>query len=271
MDPITINYGIRNNEYGNRYVKILFLILLCINVLYSDTVKVYLYAPEININNFKSLKISFDAYLSAFGNYELQPFSDKTTFEKYLKKKNSIVILSSWHYREIAKKYNLEAMLVAQKKGSISDRKILVGQKNISLKGVVTSAYDKEYTNELLSGMTKENSKELSILRVPKEIDALMSVGFGMSKFALVSKDSFTLLQNINPVLSRDLKTYYESEPEYRMFMACNEADKEENRVVTIFKNMEQTDKGKNILNMIGIDRLVVFNVQNLEPRGDEQ
>ncbi|WP_295052417.1 hypothetical protein [Sulfuricurvum sp.] len=250
-------------------MKIVFLILLFANILFAESVKVYLYTPEINTNNFKSLKISFDAYLSAYGNYELQPFSDKETFEKYLKKKSSIAILSSWHYREIAQKYNLEAMLVAKRKGSITDRKILVGQKNTLLKGVVTSAYDLEYTHELLNAITKNNSKELSILRVPKEIDALMSVGFGMSRFALVSKDSYTLLQHINPVLSKNLKIYYESEPEYRMFLASNEIDKEDNRVVTIFKNMELSDSGKNILNMLGIDKLVFFNTANLEDAGD--
>lgn len=244
-------------------MKILFLILLFTHILFSDNVKVYLYTPEINVNNFKSLKMSFDSYLSVYGNYELQPFSDKETFEKYLKKKNSIAILSSWHYYEIAKKYNLEAMLVAKKRGSTTDRKILVGQKNSVLKGIVTSAYDKEYTGELLSTITKNNAKELSVLKVPKEIDALMSVGFGMSKFALVSKDSFSLLQTINPVLAKDLKIYYESEPEYRMLLVCNEIDKEESKLISVFKNMELTNNGKNILNSIGIDKLVVFNVEN--------
>jgi hypothetical protein len=252
-------------------MKILFLILLFINILFSDSIKVYLYSPEININNFKLLKANFDAYLSTYGNYELQPFSDKKTFENYLKKRNSMVILSSWHYREIAKKYNLEAMLVAQKRGSITDRKMLVGQKNTLLKGVVTSAYDEEYTRELLGNITKNRSKNFSILRVPKEIDALMSVGFGMSKFALVSNNSFILLQMINPVLAKDLKIYYESEPEYRMLLACSDMDQESMKLVSIFKEMELSEDGKNILNMIGIDKLVGFNEQNTENIGDTQ
>ncbi|MDD2781439.1 MAG: hypothetical protein PHR02_07840 [Sulfuricurvum sp.] len=207
-------------------MKLLSLILLVVTTLCAENTKVYLYTPEINVNNFKSLKTSFDTYLSTYGEYEFQPFSDKETFEKHLKKRESIVILSSWHYREIGKKYNLEAMLVAKHKGSITDRKILVGKKNMILKGVVTSAYPKEYTNELLNTITQENAKALSVLKVPKEIDALMSVGFGMSKFALVSKDTFEHLQIINPVLSKELKIYYESVPEYRMLLACNAAEK---------------------------------------------
>lgn len=250
-------------------MKTLFLILLFANVLFSDTIKVYLYTPEININNFKSLKINFDTYLSTYGDYELQPFSDKETFEKYLKNKNSILILSSWHFREIAQKYNLEAMLVAQKRGTTTDKKILVGQQSTSLKGVVTSAYDSEYTKQLLNRITNNRSKDLSILRVPKEIDALMSVGFGMSQFALVSRDSFILLQAINPILSKNLKIYYESEPEYRMLLACDYKNKEVNRVVSIFKDMSLSSNGKNLLNMIGIDKLVLINPLDIENIGD--
>jgi hypothetical protein len=250
-------------------MKMIFLILLFAHTLFSDGLKVYLYTPEININNFKSLKVSFDAYLSAYGDYEFQPFSDKKTFEKYLKKKNTVVILSSWHYREIAKAYNLKAMLVAHKKGSSTDKKILVGQKNIPLEGIVTSAYNKEYTNKLLLTITKNRSKALSVLSVPKEIDALMSVGFGMSRFALVSKDSFTHLQNVNPVLSRDLSIYHESVPEHRMFMACNEIDEEKMGLLSVFQEMSLSERGKNILNMIGIDELVLLSSKNQDNAGD--
>ncbi len=250
-------------------MKTLILILLFATLLFSDGLKVYLYTPEININNFKSLKMSFDAYLGAYGNYEFQPFSDKKTFEKYLKEKNAVAILSSWHYREIAKAYNLKAMLVAQKKGSTTDKKILVGHKNIPLEGVVTSAYNKEYTNKLLLTITKNRSKALSVLSVPKEIDALMSVGFGMSKFALVSKDSFTHLQHVNPVLSEDLSIYHESMPEHRMLLACTETDREKMELLSIFQEMGLSERGKNILSMIGIDELVLLNSKNQENTGE--
>lgn len=251
-------------------MKILLVVVFLANLLLSDTIKVYLYAPEINVNNFKSLKMSFDTYLGGYGEYELQPFSDKETFEKYLNKRNAVAILSSWHYREIGKKYNLEPMLVAKKSGSTTDRKVLVGKKNLSFKGIVTSAYPKEYTDNLLANITGGNAKALSVLKVPKEIDALMSVGFGMSRFALISKDTYAFLQTVNPVLSRELKVYYESGPEYRMFLACNTPGKEENKLVSIFKNMERSETGKTILNMIGIDELVMLSTYNSET-GDAQ
>ncbi|EDZ62898.1 hypothetical protein SMGD1_1738 [Sulfurimonas gotlandica GD1] len=249
-------------------MKLIFLILLFVNILFGDTLKVYFYTTEANINNYKSLKVSFDAYLRDHGDYEFQPFNDKKTFEKYLKDKNSIVILSSWHYKKIAKEYNLEAKLVAQKKDTFTDTKILVGQKNISLNGVVASAYDNEYANELLITLANNKSNKLSILIVPKEIDALMSVGFGMSQFALVSKDSFKLLKEINPLLSKSLQIYHESEPKYRMLLTCSEIDNQKNELVSVFQEMGFTESGKSILKMIGVDKLVVLSSNDLENLG---
>ena len=132
----------------------------------------------------------------------------------------------------------------------------------------MTSAYDKEYTTELLANLTKNKSKKLSVLIVPKEIDALMSVGFGMSKFALVSKDSFVLLKQINPSLGEKLKIYNESTPKYRMVLALNKIDKNRDEIISIFKNMELNNSGKSVLDIIGVDKLIILpssDIINLE------
>ena len=250
-------------------MKIIILILFLFSIIFADTKKIYFYTTENNINNFKVLKVSFDTYLRDYGDYEFQPFNDIKTFEKYIHNKDSFVILSSWHYEKIAAQYNLEAKLVAEKEKTITDTKILVGIKDLSLTGVVTSAYDDEYTRELLLTLTKNNSENLSVLIVPKEIDALMSVSFGMSKFAIVSRDSLRLLKKINPLLTKNLKIYSESIPAYRILVACNKIDKDKLKLMSIFENMDLTDNGKNILGMIGIDKLVILNSNDLKNLGD--
>ena len=66
----------------------------------GNKLTIYFYNPEININNFASLKKEFDTYLSAYGEYQLQPFSEREIFEKVAVSKNDgIFIISSWHYK----------------------------------------------------------------------------------------------------------------------------------------------------------------------------
>ena len=77
-----------------------------------------------------------------------------------------------------------------------------------------------------------------------------------MSRFALVSKESFSFLQTINPSLTRDLSIYFESEPQYRMFLATNTLNQETANLTAVFEQMGQSENGKRILNLIGMDRL---------------
>ena len=230
--------------------------------LFAETKKVYFYTTESNINDFKSLKINFDEYLSHFGNYEFQAFNKKNTFESYLRDDNIVVILSSWHYSQIAQKYNLKAKLVALKKDTITDTKVIVGRKNSPYDGTLTTAFSKDYTKELISKLVQNN--KLNVLNVPKEIDALMSVGFGMSKFALVSKDSFELLKKVNPFLAEQMVIYKESTPSFRMILASKMKEKFNKQIVEIFTNMNNQEIGRKILSMLKIDDIVVLTKSDL-------
>jgi hypothetical protein len=235
--------------------------------LHADTKKVYFYTAENNIKDFKLLKVSFEKYLEDFGDYTFQPFSEKKMFEKYLKDKSAILLLSSWHYKQISKKYNISAKLVALKKQSITDTKIIVGKKGLKYNGTITTAYSKDFAKETINKLTKNNN--LNILNVPKEIDALMSVGFGMSKFALVSKDSFELLKDVNSFLAKQLKIYSESEPTFRMLVASKIKDKYNKKTLEVFTDMASKDKGKKVLEILGIDNIVVLSNNNLIQLGD--
>lgn len=250
-------------------MKIVVFILIYLNILFADHTKIYFYSTDININNFKALKISFDSYIKDYGDYKFQPFSNKNTFEKQIQYDDSILLLSSWHYKILSKKYNLEALLVAQKKGSITDTKVLVGKKNSRKKGLITSAYNTPYTKEILSELIKNDTKNSPILIVPKEIDALMSVSFGMSDFALVSKDSLYFLQKINPSLTKDFKIFHESEPKYRIVLAKNTIQQSNKQIITIFNNMTRNTKGRDILEMMDIDKLVILSKQDKYNLGD--
>jgi hypothetical protein len=250
------------------FIRIILVFLLSSSI-FAQTNKIYFYTTENNIKDFKQLKINFDQYLKEFGEYTFQPFTNKEMFEGYIKDSNSIIMLSSWHYKQIAKKYNFQAKLVALKKQSITDTKVIVGKKGLSYDGTITTAYSKEYAKELINKITTSNN--LNVLNVPKDIDALMSVGFGMSKFALISKESFDLIKNTNSYLANELEIYSESTPVYRMIVATSLKHKHDKKALEPFNKICSKEKGKQVLEILGIDDIVLLSQNDLKHLGENK
>lgn len=249
-------------------MKIILFILIFFEVILAQD-NICFYSNESYIKNFKTLKVDFYNYLRQYNNYEFQPFNKIEVFEDFLSKNNAISILSSSHYNQIKDKYNLEPLLVAIKNGNTTDTKVLVGKKDKVLSGIVTTTQTKEEAIKSLNEIT--STKNFDILSVSKEIDALMSVGFGMSDFAYVSKDSFELLKKVNNYLANRLSIYKESKPFYRLIVAKN-YNFETNKLIELFVKMNQKEEGKVILNTFGIEGFEVLNkneINNLNLRGD--
>jgi hypothetical protein len=247
-------------------MKILSIVVLLFGLLFAEPHKVYYYAIDKNIDNFKRFKIEFDRYLAQYGEYTFQAFSEKEVFEDFIEDGESILMLSSLHYKQLIKKYNLTPLFVAQKKRSITDTNIIVGKDGSSLEGTVTTAFSVKYTQKLLHKTFSRH--HLSLLKVPKEIDALMSVGYGMSQFASVSKKSYFHLMKTNPTLTKNMRIYSESDPNYRMLVAVNKVYKNDSKITKIFTQMKKSKKGRVILKHLGIDNIVRLSKRDLRTLG---
>jgi hypothetical protein len=223
-----------------------------------NSTTIYFYSSESTINNFKSLKMEFDRYLTGYGPYEFQPFSDRYTFENQVKKRGQcILLLSSWHYNKIYKEYGLKAILVGTRNGKKYEERILVASDETVKVGSIASASSIQHTDSCLQTMLKDKSAVdiTSILTVPKDIDALMSVGFGMSKFALTTRNTLTELKMANPMLYQKLKILAEGEESLLLVVAIPEQFTQDVKgIVTIIQNMAADPDGKERLRMIEID-----------------
>ncbi len=237
-----------------RILKSITLILLLTSSLYGQ--KIYFYTTENNINDFKNLKSTFDDYLNEYGKFTFHPFTNKEKFETFLKDDEIVVFLSSWHYNQIFRKYALKARLVALKNNKSIDTKVLVGKKDTPFGGKITTAFSRDYTNKLFDELSL--NRDINIIKVSKEIDALMAVGFGMSQFALVSKDSFEALKKVNSFLAKQLIVFKESKPKLRMLIATKDNHKH-TKLKGLFENMRLNKKGKKVLNILGVDDIVAL------------
>jgi len=228
-----------------------------------DKIMLYFYSSETNVNNFKSLKMGFDKYLAGYGPYEFQPFEDKEKFDKHVKdKKRCLLLLSSWHYRNIAKEFGLKAALVGIRNGKKYHQRILVARNTIShiksLKtGRISSASSLQHTRSVLLEIFKEKAaaEEARILIVPKDIDALMSVGFGMSKAALTIRSAFEELRIVSPTLYKKMDIVAEGKESLLLLLAVPENFVEgSSEIVNVIKSMPMNPDGRNKMKMIGLD-----------------
>jgi len=224
----------------------------------TNKITIYFYSSESTINNFKSLKMEFDRYLNKYGPYEFQPFSDRETFEKQIKdNKQCLLFLSSWHYSNIYKDYALKAVLVGTRNGKKYQKRILVATDETVKAGRIASASSLQHTSSCLQEMLKgKNTVAItSILIVPKDIDALMSVGFGISRFALTTRNSLNELKIANQTLHQQLKTLAEGEESLLLIGAVPEQYMHDAKnIVTIIQNMATDQEGKEKLRMIELD-----------------
>ncbi len=229
----------------------------------SEKTVVYFYSSETNINNFKSLKMEFDSYLSALGPYEFQPFSERDAFEKHIKgKEKCLLLLSSWHYNNISREYSLEPELAGMRNGTIYQTRVLVCKDgtadiNIAKKGRIASASSIPHTQSTLNEIFNDEnaSKAAKILIVPKDIDALMSVGFGMCQCALTTKSTLETLKTLNPELYKSIKVMAEGKESLSLILASpKNFAKEAETLISIIRKMPETPDGERKIRMLGLD-----------------
>lgn len=248
------------------------LFLFFLVVLFSLTAKgfaggekitIYFYSSETNINNFKSLKMEFDSYLSKFGSYEFQPFSDPATFEKHIRgEKKCLLFLSSWHYNKIKNAYSLKPLLTGIRNGKEYQKRILVASSryhniNDIKAGPVASSSNIPFTRSILKEMfnKKSTADSIRILKVPKDIDALMSVGFEMSKSALITESTLENLKNTDPVLYKKIKTLAVGKESLLLILAVPENFiKEAEKLTNLIQNMPKNPDGMDIIKMLDLD-----------------
>ena len=229
----------------------------------SNKILIYFYSSESNINNYKSLKMEFDRYLSRYGPYEFQPFKDRETFEQQIKdKERCLLLLSSWHFKNIYKDYDLTFALTGLRNGNKYQQRILVALDTVlsidDLIGAdIASASSVEHTMSVVSGMFKKKDATLkeSVLDVPTDINALYCVVNGTSKAALITRNTFEEVEKIYPSMYRKMKILAEGRESLSLIVAIPEGFVEQAvQPIDIMKNMPTNPDGKKNMRMLGLD-----------------
>ncbi len=233
----------------------------------SATYTVYFYNPESNINNFVALKDGFDAYLSTLGAFEFQPFSDKTDFEKALQSgMRGVVLVSSWHYRSLRRQFPLEPLLHGVFQDAGTQRHILCGHAGQATSSDIAGAtiatagsptYSRTILRQMLPEATATATASVTFMAVPKDLDALLAIGFGVVDFAIATENTFHRLAEINPAEYELLRKLAQSDEALLPVVASSTpTDSNVMKLVEHFVKMPLKSDGEQTLNMINLDKL---------------
>lgn len=124
-------------------------------------------------------------------------------------------------------------------------------------KGPVASSSDAAYTRGMLRDMLQDKTLAdgVRILTVPKDVDALMSVGFGMSKAALITESALEKMRKTDPVLRKKMRPVGAGKDALLMILASPEtpggvpAD-----LIQIIKDMPNHSDGLDVVKMLELD-----------------
>jgi hypothetical protein len=222
---------------------------------------IFFYSPETNVNNFSLLKGEFDAFLANHGGHKFQPFSSRKTFEEQMANNpHGLFLLSSWHYRQLAGQ-GLEPLLIGQAKGRATQKHELFskGANPLALKGLkIASAGSKEFTEQLLRELLPQHPEvvaSMNVLVVPKDIDALMAVSFGVAQAAVATENGAEKLARLNPRQRDSLKTVgVGRESLLPVLVGPNGSNLKVQALLKVLQGMNADFDGRRKLRFLGLD-----------------
>lgn len=229
---------------------------------------IHFYSPETNINNFGTLKGEFDGFFAGLGGHKFQPYGDRAAFEKAMEgNAGSLFLLSSWHYPQLAKKAAWQPMLIGQLREKSTHRHVLCAQQSVTniaaLKGAtIASAGNKAFTLNLLADLLGAEHRALvteqNVLAVPKDIDALMAIGFGVAQAAVATEGGLERLAKTNAKQHDALKQLAKG-PERLLpiVVARAQADAVSQALLKVLTGMGADAEGQQRLRLLGLDGLV--------------
>lgn len=246
-------------------VALLTLLLLGVPsaALSQETLTIYFYNPEINTTRNVVLKTAFDQYLKEKGRFQFQPVDNRRTIETLIQnEQDAIFMISNWHFDQLK---NISAparpVLRGIKNGSDTYRKFLVvrnanaNTESMTIATSGSSLFSKSILADIYPNHTPEQLAKPNFLLVPKDIDALMAVGFGLADAALASELSLETLSTLYKTQHQQLHILGNSRPLKRLLVIHHATDSAiKTEAVAALNDMSQSSKGLQALHILGLN-----------------
>lgn len=225
----------------------------------------HFFSSESSINNFNMLKTEFDSLFASAGGHKIQPFNNRVDFERILAgSRTGLFVMSSWHYTQLATRAQWKPVLIGVHNQRTTQRHVISA--GPAFRGLadlnsqtIASAGTLEFTMELLSEMIPPDHQDLlgtlRILIVPKDIDALLAVGFGVAGAAVTTESGVEKLGRINPRQREQLRQLAVGPERPLLIVAApHRPDPATLDLIEVLLDMGTHEAGRQRLSMLGLD-----------------
>lgn len=221
----------------------------------------FLLSPGSQERSLQLLTLDFKEYLTQYGEYSFQSFNQEKNLVKQVEKNpQAIILLPVENYRQLFKKYQLKILSIGTIKGIVTHQYILVARQGItkeSMQGTVAMPYSELQGKKILRSLLgKSQAGILEVLTVPKGIDGLMSVGFGMADLALLDLGVFEQVAKVNHRLIALLKQLIISKEQFNTVVSVPYSKSKQNsdRLNFALSEMHKTAQGQRLLKFLKLD-----------------
>jgi ABC-type phosphate/phosphonate transport system substrate-binding protein len=118
----------------------------------------------------------------------------------------------------------------------------------------------------MLGDSAEEILPRIRLLHVPKDIDALMAVSFGIANAAIGSEHASAALFKANPLQQNNLRMVGQSKPYLLPLIVAPEAKRDEYEpIIAVLLTMAKDPKGQLLLRMMGFDAFQLIDMARAE------
>jgi hypothetical protein len=225
----------------------------------------FFYSPQVGTGNLSQLKQTADHFLrDSETSLSFQPFARFEDLQReFGTHRPAFLVVPDWIAMDHCLGEELRPLARPVRDGRVFDRRALVAASEASSAtdidggsiAATVPAAGRGSGSETLARFRREHP-DVRVIPVPKDIDALLAVGFGQVDGAFVSMTQFELLAAVNPALTGSLHEIgYSIATPFPAVYATQYADA--GVIATLKKALEgggHTESGQKIARLLGYD-----------------
>lgn len=252
-------------KFKNIFTALIFLFMTFILPLNSASAgNIFIFNPEGNIQQARAAKIALEKHLEDNGiPSTVYIFANPKDFDEAVERlKPDFAVVSSYYFDAMSGQYKWQELLSGFNAGSQGFRKILVTPNTVNSpeklrnQGIATISLGPstiKFVDERFLVPLGLSAGNVRLVTVSKDIDAIMALGFGQVKGAIVTRESFATLQRINPEAVKSLTQLRELPlilyPKVVSFPWAKDRDK----IKTAFQKLDVKGDAGIVLKFLGI------------------